>query len=100
MSTYVEGAGLGFRVVDSVVGPLTGRQLSAEDAWKAAGLKPDEQLPELDDGLFNPKGQKVDDVVAYLTDADDAERARVLDLEAAGQARKGITGWVPAEPED
>lgn len=101
MSTYVEQAGLGFRIVDSAVGPLTGRQLSAEDAWKAAGLQPDEQLSEPDDdGLYSPKGQKVDDVVAYLIDADEDERARVIDLEAAGQARKGIIGWEPVPVDD
>lgn len=48
---------------------------------------------------FDPNGHTVPDVVAYLTTGGpdggpvtDDERARVLDAERAGQARKGIVG--------
>lgn len=100
MSTHVEESGLGFRIVDDVVGPLTGRQRSAADAWKAAGLEPDTQLSEPADDRFNPTDHKVDDVVAYLVAADEGERTRVIALEAAGKARVGITGWAPAQGDD
>ncbi|MFY9263236.1 MAG: trigger factor [Actinomycetaceae bacterium] len=43
-----------------------------------------------DDAAFDPSAHKVDDVVAYLNDADDAEKARVLAAEKAGKARKTI----------
>lgn len=41
---------------------------------------------------FNPADYTVDAVNEYLATADDAERERVLELEAAGDARKGILG--------
>lgn len=40
---------------------------------------------------FDPSEHNVDDVLAYLATADDAERARVIEAEAAGKARKSIT---------
>lgn len=48
---------------------------------------------------FDPTLHKVDDVIAYLVEADDDERARVIEAEAAGKARKGITEWAPASAE-
>ncbi|MFE3578717.1 hypothetical protein [Streptomyces vinaceus] len=39
---------------------------------------------------FDPSEHTVDDVLAYLADADEAERARVLAVEEAGQARVTI----------
>lgn len=44
------------------------------------------------DEQFNPSDHTVDEVNAYLADADDAEKARILDAEQAGQGRKGIVG--------
>lgn len=47
--------------------------------------------PEGDDGEpFDPAEHTVDDVQAYLADADADERQRVLDAEQAGKARKSI----------
>lgn len=46
---------------------------------------------------FNPSERSVDDVVAYLNEADEAERERVLDAEAAGKNRKALQNWQPAE---
>lgn len=40
---------------------------------------------------FDPAEHNAEDVLAYLKDADEAEAARVLDAEAAGKERKGIT---------
>lgn len=39
---------------------------------------------------FDPAGHNVVDVLAYLADADEDERARVLAAEAAGEARATI----------
>jgi hypothetical protein len=55
-----------------------------------------------EDGPFDPAKHNQDDVFAYLTDADDEERARVLAAEAEGKGRKGIAEWTapaPVQPE-
>lgn len=39
---------------------------------------------------FQPAGHTVPEVLAYLADADEGERRRVLDAEAGGKARRGI----------
>lgn len=49
----------------------------------------DEPTPS--DGPFDPAEHNADEVLAYLSDADEAEALRVLDAEAAGKDRKGIT---------
>ncbi|USR79908.1 trigger factor [Arcanobacterium pinnipediorum] len=41
-------------------------------------------------GDFDPSAHKVDEVVAYLESADEAEKVRVLEAEKAGKARKTI----------
>jgi hypothetical protein len=41
---------------------------------------------------FDPGEHKAPEVLAYLKDADEEERARVLAAEAEGQKRKGILG--------
>jgi hypothetical protein len=43
------------------------------------------------DKPFDPADHNADEVLAYLKDADEAEAVRVLDAEAAGKERKGIT---------
>lgn len=45
---------------------------------------------------FDPGEHNAPEVLAYLADADEAERERVLAAEAAGKARKGIVGDGPA----
>lgn len=45
---------------------------------------------------YNPNDYTVDQVNEYLATADDAERSRVLGLEAGGQNRKGIVEGVHA----
>jgi hypothetical protein len=48
--------------------------------------------------LYDPSAYNVDDVKGYLDTVDDAERARVLEVEAAGQNRKGLASYAtPAE---
>lgn len=46
---------------------------------------------------FNPSEHSVDEVDAYLNEADEAERERVLDAEAADKNRKALQNWQPAE---
>ena len=41
-------------------------------------------------GAFDPADAKVDEVLAYVSAADDAEKARVLEAEKAGKGRKKI----------
>lgn len=51
---------------------------------------------------FNPSEKKADEVVAYLEKADDTERARVLDEEKFGKARKSVLepyGVIPDGPD-
>jgi trigger factor len=53
-------------------------------AAKASQAKGGEAEP------FNPATAKVDEVLAYVADVDDAEKARVLEAEKAGKARKTL----------
>lgn len=46
--------------------------------------------PEPSGAAFDPSDHTVDEVNAYLADADEAERQRVLDAEAAGKGRKTV----------
>lgn len=43
-------------------------------------------------GSFDPAQHNADEVLAHLDTADEAEARRVLDAEAEGKNRKGITG--------
>jgi len=47
--------------------------------------------------VFDPGEHNAPEVLAYLETADEAERERVLAVEAAGKARKGIVGDQPSE---
>jgi hypothetical protein len=62
----------------------------------AQGFQPvdDEQVTELatEPELFNPADHTVDQVNAYLEDADEQEQDRVLTEERLGFERKGILG--------
>jgi hypothetical protein len=57
---------------------------SEPETVEAATLPPQEQ--------FDPSQHTVAEVNAYLEDADPDEKARVLEQERAGKARKGILG--------
>lgn len=48
---------------------------------------------------FNPKEYNQDDVLAHLAEADDDERARVIEAEKHGKNRDKITGYEPPAPE-
>jgi hypothetical protein len=61
----------------------------------AAAAKVDpvnEDAKTADAGEFDPSAHTVDDVIAYLDSADDAERDRVLAAERDGKARKTLLG--------
>jgi hypothetical protein len=45
--------------------------------------------------LYNPEVATVEQVGAYLAQADDAERERVKAVERDGKARKGVLEWEP-----
>jgi hypothetical protein len=48
--------------------------------------------------LFNPADHTVLEVREQLEQASDEEQMRILAAEEAGQARKGILEWTPANP--
>ncbi|MEU0991936.1 hypothetical protein [Streptomyces sp. NPDC005953] len=78
-----------------------GRRAAASGRVEAATADPGQARsitpPKEPDGdeRFDPGQHTVRDVLAYLADADDAERERVLAAETAGQARKGILAAPP-----
>lgn len=106
--------------------PLTGEALSADDpngtnpsAPTALQVRPEDEAghtaehvevgpdtegPEPTDEQFNPEQHTVKDVEAYLEDADDDERVRVLQAEADGKARPTLLNGKYAaqatEPDD
>ena len=104
------GSGLGFRrrgglgglrcrhapdLVADVVGEAPEGEIvpdfSAAPAPKAAATAgAEEAAPSEAAELFDPSTAKVDEVIAYVAGADDAERARVLEAEKAGKARKTL----------
>lgn len=45
-----------------------------------------------DDDAFDPSKHTVDEVSAYYAEADDAEKARIIEAEKSGKARKGVLG--------
>lgn len=63
---------------------------------RAAGYKITDLDKEPEEAhAYTPGDHKVEDVLKYLAQADEDERERVLALEKAGAARKGILGWTP-----
>lgn len=53
----------------------------------------DEGSAFIDGHMEDPGAFTVEQVIDYLTNADEHERARVISAETAGKARKGITEW-------
>lgn len=50
----------------------------------------EQQDPAAEDDLFDPAEHTVLQVIAHLAEADEEETARVLDVEAEGEKRKGL----------
>ena len=48
------------------------------------------------EALFDPATAKVDEVLAYAANVDEAERARILEAEKAGKARKSLIAKLEA----
>lgn len=63
------------------------------DGFEQVAVEDAHLWAEPDPTLFDPADHKVDEVTDYLAAADDAERARVIQAEAAGKARTTITEW-------
>lgn len=60
---------------------------------RAAGYKVTDLDKEPETAVvFDPSDHSIEEVMKYLAEADDDERARVLALETSGKARKGILG--------
>lgn len=94
-------------VLSTPVGGVYGREVRAQPgtyttdepnhhlALQLAGgysiVEPEVQI-SVESGLFDPSEHTVLEVNEYLNTADPAERARVLEAERAGKARKGILG--------
>jgi hypothetical protein len=69
-------------------------QTTSEPGERRTLTPPEQTARQTADGSkpFDPGEHKAPEVLAYLKDADDEERARVLAAEAEGQKRKGILG--------
>lgn len=65
-------------------------QSAAADASSAAQDVPAADTDEPAEKPFDPADAKVDEVLAYIANADEAERTRILEAEKAGKARKKI----------
>ncbi len=94
LAKVVDGDGNELNVAD-VVGEAPEGEIvpdfSAAPAPKAATTAgAEEAAPSEAAELFDPSTAKVDEVIAYVAGADDAERARVLEAEKAGKARKTL----------
>lgn len=103
LATVVDGEGNEIDVTE-VVGaapeneevPDFSAQASAADASGAAADVVDADSEEPAEKLFDPADAKVDEVLAYAANADDAERARILEAEKAGKARKSLIAKLEA----
>lgn len=70
---------------------------AAKKAAKAKAVETAEEAPAAQAAeLFDPAAAKVDEVLAYVANADDAEKARVLEAEKAGKARKSLIAKLEA----
>ena len=78
-------------LVDAVVEAAESAEVVEDDDAAGADVEvPATDTDEPAEKLFDPADAKVDEVLAYIANADDAEKARVLEAEKAGKARKKI----------
>lgn len=49
---------------------------------------------------YNPGDYNAAEVIAHLEGVDEAEQARIIEVEKADKNRKTIVGWEPPAPED
>ncbi|MEU8316699.1 MULTISPECIES: hypothetical protein [Actinomycetes] len=93
---FFEGIGAHVdRVAERRAATVGSVEAATADPGTARTLTPPTPPADPDLGAFDPGIHPVREVLAYLADADEEERERVLAAEAAGQARKGILGDGP-----
>ncbi|UVJ56365.1 trigger factor [Trueperella pyogenes] len=80
---------LGEKPEGEVTPEFTAKPAATKKA-KAVAEAPAESAAEAPAGDFDPAEHKVDEVLAYVESADDAEKARVLEAEKNGKARKTL----------
>lgn len=82
----------GYIVPKSLVeGKMSAKQAEGQEAFTAAEEKETDQAhPDAPVNEFDPAEHGIHEVRAYLKDADDEERQRVLDAERNGKARKTL----------
>ncbi|MDO4887991.1 MAG: trigger factor [Actinomycetaceae bacterium] len=64
----------------------------AQSAARAGGEAAEAEAAKVsgEDGAFDPASAKVDEVIAYVANVDDEEKARVIEAEKAGKNRKTL----------
>ncbi|MCI7690317.1 MAG: trigger factor, partial [Trueperella pyogenes] len=80
---------LGEKPEGEVTPEFTAKPAATKKA-KALAEAPAESAAEAPAGDFDPAEHKVDEVLAYVESADDTEKARVLEAEKNGKARKTL----------
>ena len=88
--TITDGYIVPAALVSDEQGAETDRQVEKQQEDEAAAKAEAEAKGE--ESPFDPNDHSVAEVQEYLEGADDEERARVLDAEKAGQARKSLVG--------
>lgn len=81
-------------LVDAVVDAA--EDVADDDAAGAPVEVPAADTDEPAEKLFDPADAKVEEVLAYVSAADDAEKARVLEAEKAGKNRKSLVAKLEA----
>lgn len=66
------------------------------DSTPVPAAKEAEETSSPAEELFDPATAKVDEVLAYVANVDDAERTRILEAEKAGKARKSLLAKLEA----
>ncbi|MGO1715130.1 MAG: trigger factor [Ancrocorticia populi] len=96
LAKVVDGDGNELNVADVVGEAPEGEEAPDFSAQPAKAAAPTAETAEAKEPaaesteLFDPSTAKVDEVLAYASSVDDAERARILEAEKAGKARKSV----------
>ncbi|PWF25692.1 trigger factor [Ancrocorticia populi] len=96
LAKVVDSDGNELNVTDVVGEAAEGEEVPDFAAQPAKAAAPTAQTTEAEEPaaesteLFDPSTAKVDEVLAYASSVDDAERARILEAEKAGKARKSV----------
>lgn len=77
--------------------PLDGETVTAEKVVTETTTV--EVKVEVDTDGFDPSAHKVDEILAHLDGADEAEIDRVLNLEEVGKKRASVLNWEPQDAE-